>query len=162
MIRRPSHYLGADTIPSVSPASGYTDSATVLAVQTALQSKGFSPGTLDGVFGPKTSAAIKAMQSASSIPQTGVIDSGVLMALGVSAPSGSSSSSSRRASSSSSSSGYASIVPTGAAGANGQIVEQGFWSQPLWDGSPVRRWQGAFGLVAGISLAAGIVAAIRR
>lgn len=166
MIRRPSHYirgvdlLGADTIPSVSPDSGYTDSATVLAVQMALQAKGFSPGSLDGIMGPKTAAAIKRMQSSAGIPQTGVIDYGVLSALGVSA--GASSAPARRSSSSSSSSGgYASIVPA-AAGAPSQLVDQGFWQQPLWDGSPVRRWQGAFGLVAGISLAAGLVAAMRR
>jgi peptidoglycan hydrolase-like protein with peptidoglycan-binding domain len=102
------------TIPSVGQT--YTDSVTVRAVQTALQSKGFSPGSIDGKYGPKTAAAIKKMQSAAGIPQTGVIDYGVLMALGVSIPApyipSASSSSSSSPSYTPSSGGYASVVPT--------------------------------------------------
>jgi hypothetical protein len=77
--------LGVDTVPSVGQT--FTDRDTVLAVQTALKSRGFDPGTLDGVMGPNTAAAIRRMQAADGAPQTGVIDYGVLSALKVQAPS---------------------------------------------------------------------------
>ncbi len=75
---------GDVTIPTVAPSSssGYRDKATVLAVQTALKAKGFNPGPLDGIYGPKTAAAIKASGASSA----GIIDYGVLAALGVQAP----------------------------------------------------------------------------
>lgn len=76
--------IGTDTIPA---AVSYTDHDTVLAVQTALKTKGYNPGTLDGIFGPNTSKAIKAMQKDAGIGTTGIVDYGVLMALGVQAPS---------------------------------------------------------------------------
>lgn len=78
--------IGGDTtIPS---AATYTDHDTVLAVQTALKSKGFDPGKLDGVMGTNTVKAIRAMQAALGADQTGAIDYGVLLALGVPAPAG--------------------------------------------------------------------------
>ena len=75
-------YIGA--IPSASTI--YTDQPTVLAVQKALKLKGFDPGALDGIFGKKTLAAVKQLQAKLKSDQTGAIDYGVLMALGVSAP----------------------------------------------------------------------------
>ncbi len=73
-----------DDIPSVGAT--YTDKPTVTAVQTALAAKGYSPGKIDGVYGPNTAAGIRAMQTAAGTPVTGTIDYGVLMALGVPAP----------------------------------------------------------------------------
>lgn len=73
--------VGAETIPSAGAT--YTDFKTVLAVQDALKKAGFNPGTLDGKMGPNTAKAIRAMQTSIGIPVTGVIDSGVLMALKV-------------------------------------------------------------------------------
>ena len=75
--------FGADTVPS---AVSYTDHDTVLAVQSALKQRGFDPGPLDGIFGPKTSKAIKSAQKAAGQGSTGVVDYGVLMMLGVRAP----------------------------------------------------------------------------
>ena len=75
--------LGETTVPQ---ATTYVDKPTVLAVQSALKAKGFDPGPIDGVFGPKTAAAIKKMQASVSIPTTGVIDYGVLSTLRVQAP----------------------------------------------------------------------------
>lgn len=77
------HVLGVDTAPK---AVSYTDSDTVLAVQLALRLQGYDPGPLDGIFGKKTSAAIKVMQKAAGIGQTGIVDYGVLNALKVPAP----------------------------------------------------------------------------
>lgn len=77
------YLMGCDVLGADIPSAGttYTDHDTVLAVQTALKSRGFDPGPLDGIYGPKTAAAIKHIPGA-----TGVIDYGVLAALGVSAP----------------------------------------------------------------------------
>jgi peptidoglycan hydrolase-like protein with peptidoglycan-binding domain len=73
--------MGAVTIPTAG--ADYIDYKTVLAVQAALKAHGFNPGTLDGKMGPNTAKAIRAMQSSISIPMTGVIDEGVIEALGV-------------------------------------------------------------------------------
>lgn len=71
------------TIPTVQQ---YTDRNTVLRVQTALVSRGINVGALDGVMGPKTAAGIRAWQKSAAIPETGVIDYGVLLGLGVPVP----------------------------------------------------------------------------
>ena len=73
-------FIGGDA-PNVTVV--YADHDTVLTVQSALKSKGFDPGPLDGQMGPKTSAAIQKMQGAIGAEQTGVIDYGVLSALQV-------------------------------------------------------------------------------
>jgi peptidoglycan hydrolase-like protein with peptidoglycan-binding domain len=79
------------TIPSVvSTPVTYTDAKTVLAVQVALYQKGYDLGDtgpnndgVDGVFGAHTKAAIKKMQKDAGLQQSGKIDEGVIMALGV-------------------------------------------------------------------------------
>lgn len=80
--------LGDVTIPSAGVT--YTDAKTVTAVQAALVKKGYNCGKtgpngdgVDGEFGPNTKAAIKKMQSDTGVPQTGVIDYGVISALQV-------------------------------------------------------------------------------
>lgn len=65
----------------------YTDAVTVRAVQTALKARNFDPGKIDGVFGPKTSDAIKKLQASLDVEQVGLIDYSVLMLLNVPAPS---------------------------------------------------------------------------
>lgn len=81
-------HLGEDTIPTAG--ANYTDAKTVAAVQAALVKKGYSVGTsgpngdgVDGIIGSKTKAAIKKMQADAGLPQSGVIDEGVIMALKV-------------------------------------------------------------------------------
>jgi lipoprotein-anchoring transpeptidase ErfK/SrfK len=46
----------------------------VLAAQMALARLGLSPGSIDGVMGPKTSAALKAFQCREGLPATGQLD----------------------------------------------------------------------------------------
>jgi peptidoglycan hydrolase-like protein with peptidoglycan-binding domain len=83
-----SDVLGEDIIPSAGLT--YTDAATVHAVQTYLKAKGYDlgPGGVDGLWGKDTAKAVKKLQLDRNIPQTGVIDSGVLIATGVSVPTG--------------------------------------------------------------------------
>jgi peptidoglycan hydrolase-like protein with peptidoglycan-binding domain len=58
---------------------------SVTALQSALASKGFDPGGIDGEYGPLTSAAVSNFQRANSMPVTGVADPATLQKLGVSA-----------------------------------------------------------------------------
>jgi hypothetical protein len=53
----------------------------VLALQAALEAKGFSPGLLDGLEGPKTALALSAFQASLGLPSTGVLDGRILDAL---------------------------------------------------------------------------------
>ncbi len=46
----------------------------VLLLQTALARAGFSPGALDGDFGPRTETALKAFQAAFRLPANGIAD----------------------------------------------------------------------------------------
>lgn len=167
-----TYVLGVNVIPK---AETYTDHDTVLAVQRALKAKGYDLGStgpnhdgLDGEFGPHTSAAIKKFQSASGIPETGVVDYGVLLALGISPPSNASSSvddGSAAAPLDSSSAdgsgeGYAHVfTPPGAPArsAAASTPPTGFWGAPLFQGSPVKRWQGAVGAGGLLALVGGLV-----
>jgi hypothetical protein len=49
--------------------------------QSKLAAQGFDPGTLDGVAGPRTSAAVKAFQEKSGLPQSGALDDATLQKL---------------------------------------------------------------------------------
>jgi len=51
----------------------YMSGADVTAVQTALAAAGFDPGAIDGVFGPKTEAAVKAYQAAAGLESDGAV-----------------------------------------------------------------------------------------
>src|SRR5277367_999267 len=80
--------LGDVTIPTAG--ANYTDAKTVAAVQSVLVKKGYDCGKtgpngdgVDGVFGPSTKKAILKMQNDAGIPQTGIIDEGVISALKV-------------------------------------------------------------------------------
>jgi Putative peptidoglycan binding domain len=53
--------------------------------QTKLTQLGFDPGTADGILGRRTSAAIKAFQKQSGLPETGTLDSATLAKLDLSA-----------------------------------------------------------------------------
>lgn len=158
--------IGAVTIPSAGAT--YTDHDTVLAVQQALKDKGFDPGPLDGIFGPKTAKAIRAMQATiPGVGQTGVIDYGVLMALQIPVPAATSSSSSsgsrpRGSALAPSGGGYASAVPGGSGALVPTTASDSFWMRPLWAGAPIKMWQGLGGLLAGAALAAGIAMIARR
>ncbi|NNG67269.1 LysM peptidoglycan-binding domain-containing protein [Caldanaerobacter subterraneus] len=46
----------------------------VVNLQARLKSLGFDPGPIDGIFGPKTEAAVKAYQQSRGLPPTGIVD----------------------------------------------------------------------------------------
>jgi membrane-bound lytic murein transglycosylase B len=55
----------------------------VTAIQEALKDKGHDPGEIDGVMGPRTSAALQEFQKAEGMEPTGRPDPKTLAALGV-------------------------------------------------------------------------------
>lgn len=57
--------------------------ALVMQVQVALFARGYYSGTVDGVIGPETKAAISRYQSASGLPVTGTLGDELLDALNV-------------------------------------------------------------------------------
>ncbi|MGB9780748.1 LysM peptidoglycan-binding domain-containing protein [Caldanaerobacter sp.] len=46
----------------------------VVNLQARLKSLGFDPGPIDGIFGPRTEAAVKAYQQSRGLPSTGIVD----------------------------------------------------------------------------------------
>src|SRR5262245_46779791 len=83
-------------LPAVPAAAGPTDPEGVatawssalspsrlatLALQIALEARGYSPGLLDGVSGPRTAMALAALQSACGLPPTGERDARTLAVL---------------------------------------------------------------------------------
>jgi hypothetical protein len=58
-------------------------SAQVMAAQEQLNGLGFSPGDIDGIMGPRTSAALRKYQGAAGLPITGRLDAATFRALGI-------------------------------------------------------------------------------
>lgn len=73
-----SYLHGCDVL---GESGALTDGSTVMSVQRALKDMGYDPGPLDGIFGPKTSAAITRMQGANGLTPTGQIDGAVIATL---------------------------------------------------------------------------------
>lgn len=59
----------------------------ILQIQQLLKQKGFDPGPLDGLYGPKTKAGIQAFQQANGLPVTGAATFDLLQRLSYRAPS---------------------------------------------------------------------------
>jgi len=59
------------------------DTERTRSIQEALKAKGHDPGPIDGVFGPKTKAALKDFQKAEKLPESGRQDPQTLAKLGV-------------------------------------------------------------------------------
>lgn len=55
----------------------------VLALQQALQAAGFSPGAIDGSFGPGTEAAVLAFQRSEGLAADGIVGANTAVALGL-------------------------------------------------------------------------------
>ncbi|HWL94987.1 MAG TPA: L,D-transpeptidase [Phycisphaerae bacterium] len=71
--------------PAVSRVQSPAGFAEGLAIQSALDRAGFSPGVIDGMVGPKTVAGLRAFQQANGLPVTGTLDRETRLALGVDA-----------------------------------------------------------------------------
>lgn len=162
--------FGTGAAPSVDqgdfgPASGgmhYTDSATITAVQKALKSKGFDPGPIDGKFGTKTEDALFKFLGVHGPP-----DDVALVRLGVTPGGGGQGAQAPSPSTSRSaapSGGYASIFssPSAPSKPAPMAAMTSFWAQPLWEGSPVKRWQGAVGGAGLFALTGGLLFLVRR
>lgn len=67
-------------VPAVAHAGGR--SANIAALQVALGAKGLYDGTVDGVRGPGTQAAVRAFQRRAGLPADGVAGQGTRRALG--------------------------------------------------------------------------------
>jgi peptidoglycan hydrolase-like protein with peptidoglycan-binding domain len=68
---------------TTAAASNY-GTATVRAVQQALNERGYNAGPVDGQWGATTQEAVKRFQRASGLPDTGELGPATLSALGVS------------------------------------------------------------------------------
>ena len=64
-------------------ASAKGSNAQVMGMQQALKDKGFDPGSVDGVMGPKTSSALRAYQKSENLTTTGRLDGDTRAKLGV-------------------------------------------------------------------------------
>ena len=69
--------------PTVYATSSFTDDATVAAVQRRLARGGYYHGSIDGVIGPGTRAAIRAFERNNGLPADGVIDRELLRTMGL-------------------------------------------------------------------------------
>jgi len=61
--------------------SPYTKGGDVYEIQQALVEKGFSPGSIDGIYGPKTEAAVKRFQQSKSLAVDGIVGPSTAKAL---------------------------------------------------------------------------------
>jgi len=72
-----------NTGSSKSNASMAAPDGTVRAAQAALEAQGYSPGSIDGQFGPNTQSALRKFQADKGLAQTGSLDSATKTALGI-------------------------------------------------------------------------------
>ena len=72
-----------DKIKAKTDRAGRADNGDVRAAQQALRDKGHDPGPIDGVKGPKTTAAVRAFQKAQGVPDNGNLDATTMEKLGV-------------------------------------------------------------------------------
>lgn len=77
-----SLYKGNNIITCPTLQNGSSDN-DVKILQSALISKGFNPGPIDGIFGPITEAAVKAFQTSVGILSDGIVGTQTWAALGV-------------------------------------------------------------------------------
>ncbi|WP_088554756.1 PGRP and LysM peptidoglycan-binding domain-containing protein [Calderihabitans maritimus] len=69
---------GVDFFPTLRRTSR---GPAVRVLQLLLTRAGFDPGPIDGIFGPRTEAAVKAFQRQKGLPVTGVVDTNTWIAL---------------------------------------------------------------------------------
>ncbi len=79
------------TPPAVPPEPEFDNQgrkpvSNAFEAQLALDRLGFSPGSIDGTFGPQSRAALRAFQQAGKLPQTSELDARTRQALRISEP----------------------------------------------------------------------------
>ena len=81
---RDSQSRRTDRAPEIRPRTpGDLDSATIRAVQQALEKRGFRVGPADGTWGPRTESAIGNFQRARGMNASGELDAHTLSGLGL-------------------------------------------------------------------------------
>jgi len=80
--------MKSDTMKSGRGSAGAGNREQVRAVQQALKDKGHDPGSIDGVMGPRTQAALKDFQKTQGIQETGRLDAETMAKLGIEARTG--------------------------------------------------------------------------
>lgn len=73
--------LGPTSVPSIVPAQTPVAAYDVFAIQRALKASGFDPGMVDGSFGRKTSAALRAFEASKGLVADGLLDAKTAAAL---------------------------------------------------------------------------------
>ncbi|MGE5391561.1 MAG: peptidoglycan-binding protein [Deltaproteobacteria bacterium] len=81
-----SQPIGPTQCRILAVVTPYLQGDDVTAVQAALMANGFNPGPIDGIFGPRTSAAVASFQAAKGLPATGNVDYQTYAALGIECP----------------------------------------------------------------------------
>ncbi|MBW4648518.1 MAG: peptidoglycan-binding protein [Kastovskya adunca ATA6-11-RM4] len=81
-------FAAAAPLPSPTPIRPTTlqpgnRGIEVRRLQERLRERGYDPGTIDGVYGPQTTAAVRRFQSANELRPDGIADSQTLVALGL-------------------------------------------------------------------------------
>jgi hypothetical protein len=66
----------------LAPSAAGSGNAGIAAMQVALQARGFYPGTIDGLKGPGTTAALMVFQRRAGLPPNGIVDAATRRALG--------------------------------------------------------------------------------
>ena len=73
--------ISADAPASAAPFTEEPDEETITWVQTQLQAMGLDPGPIDGIWGPRTAAALRRYQHREGLAVTGRLDYETLMSL---------------------------------------------------------------------------------
>lgn len=77
----PTTPTSADAVPTGSTLRPGTTGSSVTALQTALTTLGYSPGAADGSYGPATTAAVSAFQTANDLTVDGIAGPATLTAI---------------------------------------------------------------------------------
>lgn len=126
----------------------YADPATIMTVQMQLKRMGYYNGSITGTLDAATEKALFIVTGQHGPPDDAALAKiGVRAGGGLVAPAG--------------------TVPAPTSGTPGaksppSMMTASFWAKPLWQNAPVKRWQAALGGLGGLTLAIGIVSAVRK
>ena len=74
----PAEVFKSKELPTKAGDSATATESRVRRVQTALAARGYKVGSIDGIMGPRTGAAIRAFQSDQGLAPNGVVTSGLI------------------------------------------------------------------------------------